>query len=71
MSDRGAVPELSVVLPVYNEEGSLERLLAEVEPVARDITTEYEIVFVNDGSTDGSGALMSRFGAASSRLIRA
>lgn len=62
------MPELSVVLPVYNEEGSLERLLAEVEPVTRDITTEYEIVFVNDGSTDGSGALMARFAADNPRI---
>jgi hypothetical protein len=42
-------PSLSVVVPVYNEEGPLH---AEPSAVARQIGRPYEIVFVNDGSTD-------------------
>lgn len=58
------VPEeldLSVVIPVFNEEGSLRELLAEVEPVVRSISPRHEILFVDDGSRDGSGELIAGF----------
>lgn len=50
MSD--AAPELSFVIPVYNEEGNVERLHGELTEVAATIGRPYEILFVNDGSTD-------------------
>src|SRR5262245_43922386 len=47
-------PELSVVIPVYNEEDNLprlyERLIAALDPIG----LAYEILFVDDGSRDGS-----------------
>jgi dolichol-phosphate mannosyltransferase len=49
---------LSIVLPVYNEAEVLETLLACVESAAKKTEASYEIVFVNDGSTDGTGALL-------------
>ncbi|HXJ34568.1 MAG TPA: glycosyltransferase family 2 protein [Candidatus Eisenbacteria bacterium] len=45
-------PSLSIVVPVYNEEGNVGPLHAELSAVARQIGRPYEIVFVNDGSTD-------------------
>lgn len=45
-------PELSIVIPVYNSEASLEELCAEVDKHLASIT--YEIIFVDDGSTDDS-----------------
>jgi glycosyltransferase involved in cell wall biosynthesis len=62
------VVELSLVVPVYDEEGSLRELLAEVEPVLRSITDAYEIVFVDDGSTDGGGALLEEFARTHARV---
>jgi glycosyltransferase involved in cell wall biosynthesis len=50
---RGEV-ELSLVVPVYDEEGNVEPLHAELTRVARAIDVPYEIVFVNDGSRDGT-----------------
>jgi glycosyltransferase involved in cell wall biosynthesis len=45
---------LTVVVPVFNEVGSLEPLYDGLVSVLRTLRTPYEIVFVNDGSTDGS-----------------
>jgi glycosyltransferase involved in cell wall biosynthesis len=46
--------ELSVVIPVYNEEASLEPLLDEIRASLDPIGKSYEIVVVDDGSTDGT-----------------
>jgi undecaprenyl-phosphate 4-deoxy-4-formamido-L-arabinose transferase len=51
-------PELSVIIPVYNEEESLPALFARLYPPLDALDTGYEIVFVNDGSRDRSAALL-------------
>ncbi len=51
-------PELSVVVPVYNEEGCLEELHRRLTAVLREAVSSYEIVFVNDGSVDRSLAVL-------------
>ena len=58
------MPELTVVIPVYNEKESLEPLWAELREVLEGLGRSYEVVFVNDGSTDGSGAIIKRLAAA-------
>lgn len=50
--------DLSVVIPVYNEEKNLSSLNRELEAVLRDLDLHYEIVFVDDGSVDGSFQLL-------------
>ncbi|MBK5102797.1 MAG: glycosyltransferase [Burkholderiales bacterium] len=50
--------ELSVVIPVYNEEQGLAALFARLYPALDRLDIAYEIVFVNDGSRDGSAALL-------------
>lgn len=45
-------PEISVVIPVLNEEESLPVLIDELEQVLQSIEKPYEIVFVDDGSRD-------------------
>ena len=52
MSAEGPAPALSIVVPVYNEEGNVAALHAELTEVARGLGQPYEIVFVNDGSRD-------------------
>ena len=47
-------PTLSIVVPVYDEEGNVGRLHGELSRVAADIGAPYELVFVNDGSRDGT-----------------
>ncbi len=47
-------PEISIVVPVLNERDSLPHLHEELTEVLRDVGKSYEIVIVDDGSTDGS-----------------
>jgi len=51
-------PTLSVVIPVYNEEAGLPALFARLYPALDALQLPYEVIFVNDGSRDRSGALL-------------
>ena len=53
-----ASPDLSVVIPVYNEEPNLPALFARLYPVLDRLGRRYEVVFTNDGSLDRSFALL-------------
>jgi undecaprenyl-phosphate 4-deoxy-4-formamido-L-arabinose transferase len=55
---RRAAPDLSVVIPVYNEEQVLPQLFERLYPALDALGRSYEIVFVNDGSRDRSVALL-------------
>ena len=46
--------KLSLVVPCYNEEGNVEKFFNEVNRVFENKVEDYEFVFVNDGSTDGT-----------------
>jgi len=50
---------ISVVIPVYNEKDSLAPLHAEIAEVARRANLDLEAFFVDDGSTDGSWAVIA------------
>lgn len=60
-------PVLSLVIPVYNEAGNLAPLLTTAVETLASLARPYEIIVVNDGSTDGTSAelaaLASRFPA--------
>lgn len=45
-------PDISVIVPVYNEEESLPRLFARLFPVLENLKRPYEAIFINDGSRD-------------------
>ena len=48
---------LSVVLPAYNEEANVESAVEGVSSVAQQLGMDYEIILVNDGSTDRTGEI--------------
>ncbi|MGB3652265.1 MAG: glycosyltransferase family 2 protein [Rivularia sp. (in: cyanobacteria)] len=52
ISDRVLPVELSVVVPLYNEEPNIDHLFERLESVLEALNTTYEIVCVNDGSKD-------------------
>ena len=54
------VPILSVVIPVYNEEASLQMLFDRLYPALDALAKSYEIIFVNDGSRDRSAAMLTQ-----------
>ena len=61
---------LSVVIPVYNEQGNLPTLFARLYPVLDALGRSYEIVFTNDGSTDQSRELLANQHAARPEVTR-
>ena len=48
---------LSVILPAYNEEANVERAVEGVSSAAQQLGIDYEIILVNDGSTDRTGEI--------------
>jgi undecaprenyl-phosphate 4-deoxy-4-formamido-L-arabinose transferase len=52
-------PEVSVVIPVYNEEAGLANLFARLYPAMDKLGIGYEVIFVNDGSRDHSVAILA------------
>lgn len=53
-------PDVSIVIPFLNEEQTLEPLFLSIESVLSGLGYRYEVIFVNDGSIDGSEAICSR-----------
>jgi len=53
-------PYLSIVIPVYNEEANLERLMERLYPVIQNTGHSFEIIFTNDGSSDRSLEILCR-----------
>jgi glycosyltransferase involved in cell wall biosynthesis len=46
--------ELSVIIPIYNEEDTIPELYTRIIQAVKHITDSYELIFVNDGSKDNS-----------------
>ena len=51
---------LSIVVPLYNEEESVEKLLAGILEVTKQFDFAYEIIFIDDGSKDNTWAIIER-----------
>ncbi|HET6927488.1 MAG TPA: glycosyltransferase, partial [Hyphomicrobiaceae bacterium] len=59
---------LSVVVPMLNEERGVETLVGRLKPVLEGLDLEWEVVFVDDGSTDGTLARLRALNAQDGRL---
>jgi dolichol-phosphate mannosyltransferase len=55
--------KISVIIPIYNERENVDALYMQLHPVLRGLDASHEIVFVNDGSTDGSAAELDALAA--------
>ena len=49
-----SITELSIIIPVFNEEESILELAEEISGVMKDLSAEYELIFIDDGSRDSS-----------------
>jgi glycosyltransferase involved in cell wall biosynthesis len=58
---------LSVVIPVMNEEGNIEPLIARIAEALAQV--EHELIFVDDGSNDGTVAEIERFATPNTRVL--
>ncbi len=59
---------LSVVIPVYNEKNSICNTLVEVNNILQKETYDYEIIVVNDGSTDSTLDILNKFLAVKKKI---
>ena len=64
--------EISVVVPVYNEEGNLPVLIPALVEVLKNLGRSYEMIFVDDGSSDESRRILKEMASehASLRILR-
>ena len=60
--------DISVVVPLYNEEESLPELFAWIERVMKAHDFSYEVIFVNDGSTDRSWQIIEQLQTKSDKV---
>jgi len=59
---------VSVVVPVYNEEATLDALVARLEQALEGASIDYEVIFVNDGSRDHTADMLRRHHTRNPRL---
>lgn len=50
----------SVIIPVFNEEGNIPKLVREIKGVMKKIRPDFEIIIVDDGSTDGTAKILEK-----------
>jgi len=58
---KGGYPELSIIIPLFNEEGSLPELYQSLKRVLDANNLTHETIFINDGSTDRSLQVIQEF----------
>jgi glycosyltransferase involved in cell wall biosynthesis len=58
-TEDGAAPALSVVVPVYNEAVGLREFNTRLDHVLQGMNVRFEIIYVNDGSSDESGTILN------------
>jgi glycosyltransferase involved in cell wall biosynthesis len=61
-------PNISFVLPMFNEADSIEDTLGRVGKLGSEISSSYEIVVADDASTDGGAGVVRRLAARDSRI---
>ncbi len=62
-------PYLSVVIPVFNEQENLRALHQELSPVLKNIGKPYEVIYIDDGSTDKSLEILRELQTTDSSII--
>lgn len=66
--EHDAKKKITVVIPVYNEEKNVIALIEELERVFATLSYDYEFLFVDDGSRDGTVALLEKAAARTMRV---
>ncbi len=53
-------PELSIVVPVFNEAGNIKKLHSELIPVLEELGVDWEVIFCDDGSDDATWEIIDQ-----------
>lgn len=69
MEKQANINKVSVIVPVFNESENIRELFTEISRVMRRDFTDYEIIFVDDGSNDGSLDILKEMKKKDDRLI--
>ncbi|HXO67082.1 MAG TPA: dolichyl-phosphate beta-glucosyltransferase [Candidatus Dormibacteraeota bacterium] len=69
MPDSGAAPDLSVVIPAYNEESRLASTVDRVLEYLRQGARSYELIVVDDGSRDGTAGTVDAMNASGAAIL--
>ena len=67
-NESAALPLISIIVPVFNEQESIDLFIATVSPVLDSIDPAWEILFINDGSRDDTLASLRRAAARDTRV---
>ncbi|KKS88435.1 MAG: glycosyltransferase [Microgenomates group bacterium GW2011_GWC1_43_11] len=59
---------LTIAIPAYNEEGSIGRVIERAMNAGRSLASDYEILVVDDGSTDGTEKIARQFAKKNARI---
>ena len=62
--------EISVIIPVYNEKENIEPMINKIEEALNKKFSSYEIIYVNDGSTDGSEELLNEIAKKNKKICK-
>ena len=60
--------KLSIIVPLYNEEESIPQLVEEIRDAVKKLSLEYELIFIDDGSKDGSFKQIISLASSDSRI---
>lgn len=62
-------PEISVIIPVYNEEANVQALWIQLQKSLGTIGKSWEVVFINDGSTDRTASVLDEIAEAEKQFV--
>ena len=70
MPQKARVKEIrfSVIVPIYNEEKNLPRIIDEINSVFVHFDESYEIIFIDDGSVDSSFQILRKYASQNPRI---
>jgi dolichol-phosphate mannosyltransferase len=68
MKNTSGMPGISFVMPMFNEKDNIANTISKIRSVAGDITSDYELVIVDDASHDGSDKLVMDMARADDRI---